>query len=285
MSTISNPLDPYLGGSQAPAPSKTSVQDRGVSKRILALELFKGAARSKVLMPPIVATIGGGLAILVLVIAMSSRPIPRWMYVAAGSAGFAATLFVDLFCFSNGSRKKIEFELGMAKRLLKGKNYDVILNKTKSGGGKLILGAMPNSLKAEGKKLQEKEKVGAVLAIVEEWEQKPRGLSVPHTQEEWKQMGVAFKNIQAADHTILSNKQLKAAAAFIIEEMKQGKTVYVHCKAGNGRSAQAVLMALIHEGMTKKQAAEAIKKQRKSSTIGHKLTRLPTTKNLKKLLP
>lgn len=94
--------------------------------------------------------------------------------------------------------------------------------------------------------LAKAQKKIAVLTLLESFEIYSTGpLSVPVTPEDWKKLGVIQKIIPASDFNPLSQKEIEAAVLFLEEQDKQGIPTYVHCKAGRGRSAAAVICFLM----------------------------------------
>lgn len=167
------------------------------------------------------------------------------------------------------------FEFTALKRLVCGSNYNVIpVDRAQSG---LILGALPNKLSDDGARLVNREGIKAVLSINEPWERRQVGtLSVPYTQEEWGRLGVVgYGELDVRDHTFLTPDQLNSAADFIHRQIAAGRTVYIHCRAGQGRSSAAIAAYLIkHKQMRKEAACELIAKARPKATIWDKIDSL-----------
>jgi atypical dual specificity phosphatase len=127
----------------------------------------------------------------------------------------------------------------------------------------LVLGALPLKNKGhieELKNLAKKEnKELGVLTIVEPWELEEHLLSSPVTLKDWDKQGVEQETISVEDHKPLNFEELNKAVKFITDQIKKGKIVYVHCKAGKGRSAMAVAAYLIKtEKFKNKDVAEVI---------------------------
>lgn len=108
----------------------------------------------------------------------------------------------------------------------------------------LYLGRLPLKNSNDHLRLKD-EGIGAVLAVIESFENHSKGLFTdPVTPEDWQALNVAFMQIETADFRPLSVLHLKQAVAFIDSQIAQGKKVYVHCKAGRGRSAAVVVAYL-----------------------------------------
>lgn len=109
---------------------------------------------------------------------------------------------------------------------------------------KIILGALPLTLDHCN---QIKQKAHAILSIVEPFELKGVGLlSDPVTEENWKEAGLEQKQLSVIDGAAPTIEQIKEGVEFIYDQAdKNHKVVYVHCKAGRGRSATLVICYLI----------------------------------------
>lgn len=96
----------------------------------------------------------------------------------------------------------------------------------------LIIGALP--FKSMAQLLVEHEKLGAVVSVNEDFE---RWYTTP-TKEEWESLDVTLLHFNVGDyiHTP-SLSELEQSVDLIIKTADEGKTTYVHCKAGRTRSA------------------------------------------------
>lgn len=111
----------------------------------------------------------------------------------------------------------------------------------------IILGAIP--LKNKGHLDALRHDINAVVTLLEPFEwtsQSP--LSSPVTPEEWQQHEIAHLHIDAKDFVPLTTEQIESAVEFIREHIQKGGKVYVHCKAGRGRSATVVTCYLLKYG-------------------------------------
>lgn len=109
----------------------------------------------------------------------------------------------------------------------------------------LYLGAIP--LHDLGHLETISQKKWAVLSVVEPFELEDRYLFTRAVSpSEWK---APTKQIPAVDFQAVSPHQIDAGVQFIREMILQGRTVYVHCKAGVGRSATVVACYLSQYGL------------------------------------
>ncbi len=90
---------------------------------------------------------------------------------------------------------------------------------------------------------------------------KKEGLNIPVSMQ-------TYKNISVRDHKALDLKQLDKAADYIKAELDKGNDVFVHCKAGQGRSAMAVAAYFIkYKKMPTGRAASIVCTNRPQSTL------------------
>jgi protein-tyrosine phosphatase len=179
--------------------------------------------------------------------------------------------------------KKMGFEAAAIWRMwgFKGPNFhEIKIEGRDETLGKIYLGALPNQLQGEGEKLLNEQNIQAVLSINEEWEVEPMGFSVPCNKQYWENNGLeAFKRLNLRDHVPLKTQQMDEAAEFIREQTEQGRNVYVHCRAGRGRSAMGIAGYLMKYGpngkgenrMNISQTIRVIKEQREIATIEEKI--------------
>lgn len=124
----------------------------------------------------------------------------------------------------------------------------------------VLLGGLPLHEYNDQKILMENYQVKAVLSFNEDFELEPSLAGTPVTPNEWKENQVVFFQIPTRDGCTPSLKELETASHFI--QSAHGR-VYVHCKAGVGRSAMAVMAYCIDQkGFTARQCKQWIQSQR-----------------------
>lgn len=245
--------------------------------------MFKGigeaVAASRILKICLLTALVTGLVVGGLFLAhyMSGAPLGHavpafemkpWMVVAAASSGVVLGFLIGTCCYAakKKDRQKVSFEVTNAVRVFKSQNYNAIIEVN---GHTLFLGALPNKTTSDAEKLK-KEGVKTVLSVNEDFEKKARFLSLPYSEEAWSCHGITLKCIDAEDHEFLPIEQMHKAADWIKEGLEKGG-VYVHCRAGAGRSAMAVAAYLIkYSGMSVGDATQQIERQRPISTIKKK---------------
>lgn len=115
--------------------------------------------------------------------------------------------------------------------------------------GKLWLGAIPLKDKNHQINLADKEMKLVVLSVIKRKElTTPTPFSDPVTPDDWKDLSIAeHKIIEAKDFEVPTDEQIKEGVNFIEQQTRKGKTLYVHCKAGKGRSAIIVACYLLKQ--------------------------------------
>ncbi|MCB1083940.1 MAG: dual specificity protein phosphatase family protein [Simkania sp.] len=118
----------------------------------------------------------------------------------------------------------------------------------------LYLGALP--LKNMGH-LESIAELGVtdILAIVEDFELEDGWFNSPVKEGDWEAYGISIKQIPAVDFSPLTREEIKEGIESLHTLLEDEKTVYIHCKAGRGRSATIVIAYLMeHLGFTFQQA-------------------------------
>lgn len=89
------------------------------------------------------------------------------------------------------------------------------------------------------------EGVSAVLSLVEDFEMKSTIYFHPVTKNDWEKNGIRFLQIQVADSYGLQLNEIHQCMDFILDNIKNHRKIYIHCKAGKGRSASVVLCYML----------------------------------------
>lgn len=128
----------------------------------------------------------------------------------------------------------------------------------------LYLGAIPLR-EAHNKLLLGKLKVQAVLSINEEYELTcPTLFGVPTASSYWQEHRVHHLALPSPDFVPPNLKLLDRAADYLDQQLSSRRAVYVHCKAGGGRSASAVMAYFIkYKRMSVADAHAALKAGRR----------------------
>lgn len=142
------------------------------------------------------------------------------------------------------SRKELLFEISL-------------LHTVKAGGqewctpitNNIVLGALPLE---HHKDMLQKLIVSKVLTMVEEFERKP-GLVRSLSKQDLETIQIENKEIPSADFIGVSPENIHEGVEYVREAISKNDVVYIHCKAGRGRSATIVVSYLLkygHEGQT-----------------------------------
>lgn len=86
-----------------------------------------------------------------------------------------------------------------------------------------------------------------VLSVVEKIELKGIGiLGDPVTECDWKRGDITQLILPVMDTEAPSQEQIREGIEFMEKYINEGKKIYVHCKAGKGRSPVLVICYLMH---------------------------------------
>ena len=238
-------------------------------------------------------TVATGIAIAV---ALLVTP-PGWLALGTGLfaaiigfATFGGLATIDItYSKKSHTAEVLTFEVGAiiraVKQLLGKPMYHKISAKSASHGA-IFLGSFPT--KVDISQLIKKEKVESFLSLNDDWECKPRGFFIPsHETMAAKNPSlqpsappaitdsIAYGRIPVKDHSPLCVQDMDTAADFIHKQVSGKKNIYVHCRAGVGRSALAISAYLIkYDSKTPEDVISLIKDKRKISTIDKKMTPL-----------
>ena len=135
--------------------------------------------------------------------------------------------------------------------------YDISLIYTvltkKAWWGKIdenvILGAIP--LDQHLKTLTDKEKVTHVLTLVDYFELEA-GIVCPITTQQWSDEKVNQLHIPTPDFLGVTPENIQQGVEFVEKAREEKGIVYIHCKAGRGRSATIVVADKIKQNLDKK---------------------------------
>lgn len=80
--------------------------------------------------------------------------------------------------------------------------------------------------------------------------------------EHYKTAGIEVLSLPTVDFTAPSIEHIREGVRFIRDQVARGRKVYVHCKAGRGRSATVVMCYLVCKGMTPEDAQKLLEEKR-----------------------
>ncbi|PCI94121.1 hypothetical protein COB11_04290 [Candidatus Aerophobetes bacterium] len=154
--------------------------------------------------------------------------------------------FSGLAVYPQNIHTSLLYEVVMVFNFMKAKFTDLGLmqspyfNKLEDG---IYLGALPLKSHLHHDLLIKDLKIHSVLSVLEDFEVTTKTFfTSPLTPKDWTKLGVNQLLISVVDMTPISNEDLHKAADFI-HENKKG--IYIHCKAGMGRSVMCYIAYLI----------------------------------------
>ena len=120
----------------------------------------------------------------------------------------------------------------------------------------LVLGAVP-AFEADVNSLVARERVVAVVNCCREWDAHSGANGV------YERARLAALHLPTIDWDVPSLADMMTGVAFILAQSRRGGSVYVHCKAGRGRSTCVVLAYLcLAEGLSPREAHDAVASRR-----------------------
>lgn len=202
------------------------------------LILYAGLGVAATAFLPSVITIPTSALFAAKIISVAAVTLPTITVVT----GIVVTLFLIEMI---KKQKELKYELSLLYALASNKDWwNPIISE------KIVLGAIPLG-PHHAERLQKQENIGAVLTILEDFEL-AEGIAQPISSENWKSRGIEQHHIKAVDFKGVPVQQIQEGVQFLEEQIQAGKKVYVHCKAGRGRSATIVLAYLLKKNYTGK---------------------------------
>lgn len=100
----------------------------------------------------------------------------------------------------------------------------------------VFVGGIPHKHHAEW--LKEKN-CSVVISLVETHEYDvPKCIANLMQPQDWEEMDISFHHYETPDHTAIAPEDLDLATNVAIAAFQNGKSTYIHCRAGRGRSAE-----------------------------------------------
>ncbi len=118
--------------------------------------------------------------------------------------------------------------------------------------------------------------VKAVLSVTEIFENNTEGyIYSPIMPNDWKKADVKHYQIPSSDYCTMHIEQIQKAVEFIHWNIKNNRTIYVHCKSGKSRSFLVVLCYLIkYLGYNCFDAINHVKSKRVQAGFGKNSTKM-----------
>jgi len=145
----------------------------------------------------------------------------------------------------------------------------------------IVLGALPFHDRNHLHRLITKEGIGGVVSLCKDYELDKNLVGTPVAPSHWEAQGVECLHIPTADFDTPTIQQLFMAVIFIYKIIDGKKRVYVHCKAGRGRSVVVVACFLIQKyNITTEESIQMIAKKRPHINLGvHQIHTCKTFEN------
>lgn len=130
--------------------------------------------------------------------------------------------------------------------------------------GELYLGILPfRSPIYDSLEFMRTHNITTVMSITEVFENNSGTFQVPIKPNEYESNNIAHFQMPAHDFKTLPMDDLEKAIEYLDHKLKNKGKIYVHCKAGRGRSAEVVIAYLIkYHCMSVKNAFDLVQKQR-----------------------
>jgi len=170
-------------------------------------------------------------------------------------------------------------------RFFKGENkkralFNQVIKTHQASNTALFLGSIPVrkrvfSSRNDVTNLRQNHNIQAVLSVVERFENNARGLfTTPTPPTDWKKHKVKQLQLPTRDGFPVDVDLVEKGVEFIHWNLKNHRSVYVHCKAGQERSGITVLCYLIkYQKMSVQQALAFLKEQRPQLNLNKKKLR------------
>jgi len=134
----------------------------------------------------------------------------------------------------------------------------------------IVVGALPFHDKDHLNRLMQSENIRSVVILCRDFEFNPV-LGKPVTKQDWESKNVKVLHSPTRDFEAPTVEELYNCVTWINKQIEEDpkSSVYVHCKAGRGRSVAVVVCFLISTmGLTTDEAIEFITKKRSHINMG-----------------
>ena len=138
-------------------------------------------------------------------------------------------------------------------------------------GNGIVIGALPLKTEDHVNVLKEQCNISAIVTMNEDFELSPSFWVDPVHPTEWCEANISVMQLATPDFRPPSLENIRKAISFIHYMVTRDKKVYVHCKAGRGRSAVVVMCYLIkYENMSADDAFAFLKEKRPQINMSQK---------------
>ena len=137
--------------------------------------------------------------------------------------------------------KKTKFNISLIYTLLRhDKNNRSWWNQIDEN---IILGALPLMDANHDTKLIKDNNINTVISLIYDFEYEPL-ITTPVTKDIWKENNINFYQVKCEDFNPPSIENINISLEIIEKEISLNNKIYIHCKAGVGRSVCIIICYL-----------------------------------------
>lgn len=127
----------------------------------------------------------------------------------------------------------------------------------------IVVGSSPKDVD-DVRELEEEHRINSVLSLQTDDDLRVRNIDIVLLEKNYQQRGMLFKRFPIDDiNPEDMAKKILSPIQYLVNQVEQGKTVYVHCNAGICRATSTVLGYLyLHQGMKLENGLEYIRSKR-----------------------
>ena len=127
----------------------------------------------------------------------------------------------------------------------------------------IVVGSSPKDVD-DVRELEEEHRINSVLSLQTDDDLRVRNIDIALLEKHYQQREMLFKRFPIDDiNPEDMAKKILSPIQYLVNQVEQGKTVYVHCNAGICRATSTVLGYLyLHQGMKLENGLEYIRSKR-----------------------
>ena len=127
----------------------------------------------------------------------------------------------------------------------------------------IVVGSSPKDVD-DVRELEEEHRISSVLSLQTDDDLRVRNIDIALLEKHYQQREMLFKRFPIDDiNPEDMAKKILSPIQYLVNQVEQGKTVYVHCNAGICRATSTVLGYLyLHQGMKLENGLEYIRSKR-----------------------